>query len=197
MANRSIDYYLPLPYRVEIFPEEDGHGYTATIPDLPGCMTSADTLDGLWQMLEEAKRAWIEVAIQEGQDVPEPTLPVVESHSGRFVVRLPRSLHRRLAERAKTEDTSLNQLVVSLLSEGMGKWATERAPYLPSPISPIGLPLQALAWAQVFERKMGQFKSALAKSWTITVLPQPKHLWKKPVFHPPSFEGEKGQHVRH
>ena len=197
MANRSIDYYLPLPYRVEIFPEEDGHGYTAMIPDLPGCMTSADTLDGLWQMLEEAKRAWIEVAIQEGQDVPEPTLPVVESHSGRFVVRLPRSLHRRLAERAKTEDTSLNQLVVSLLSEGMGKWATERAPRLPSAISLTGLSLQGFARLQVFERKLGQIKSALAESWTIAVEPRPRFLWKKGVFHPPSAEVEKGEHVRH
>jgi predicted HicB family RNase H-like nuclease len=92
-------------------------------------MTAADTLEELWDMIAEAKELWLEVALADGDYVPEPTRLEVETYSGKFVVRLPRSLHRQLAWRADQEDTSLNQLVVMLLSEGMGRWAEcERYP---------------------------------------------------------------------
>lgn len=122
MKNRTIEYYLSLPYRVEIFPEEDGSGFTAVIPDLPGCMTSADTVEELWEMIDEAKALWLEVALSEGAFIPDPTPIAEEEYSGKFVIRLPRSLHRQLSIRSDKENTSLNQLVVMLLSEGMGKW---------------------------------------------------------------------------
>jgi len=127
MAKKTLEYYLKLPYRVEIYPEEDGDGYTAKIPDLPGCMTSADTLDELWAMVEEAKELWLEVALEDGDYIPEPPLVEIQKYSGKFVVRLPSSLHRQLVNRAKLENTSLNQLVVMLLSEGMGRWTERRS----------------------------------------------------------------------
>lgn len=126
MTDKSLAYYMNLPYRVEIYPEEDGSSYTAVIPDLPGCMTCATTIDEVWAMLEEAKELWLEVALEDGDYIPEPAPIDTGEYSGRFVVRLPQSLHRQLAQRAQQEDTSLNTLVVSLLSAGMGRWS-ERA----------------------------------------------------------------------
>jgi len=123
MARKTLEYYMTLPYRVEVYPEEDGSGYTASIPDLPGCMTCADTLDELWAMIEEAKQLWLEVALEDDDYVPEPQPVDVQEYSGRFVTRIPRSLHRQLAQRAQTEGTSLNQLVLTLLSDGMGRWS--------------------------------------------------------------------------
>jgi len=123
MTKKTVDYYMTLPYQVEIYPEEDGSGYTARIPDLPGCMTCADTLDELWLMIEEAKQLWLEVALEDGDYIPEPRPVEVHEYSGKFVTRIPRSLHRQLAQRAKAEGTSLNQLVLSLLAEGAGRWA--------------------------------------------------------------------------
>jgi antitoxin HicB len=128
MTEKNLDYYMGLPYRVDVYPERGEGGYTAVIPDLPGCMTAADTLEELWDMVAEAKELWLEVALADGDYVPEPAPLEVEAYSGKFVVRLPRSLHRQLAWRADQEDTSLNQLVVMLLSEGMGRWA-ERERY--------------------------------------------------------------------
>ncbi len=125
MAKKTLEYYMRLPYRVEIYPEEDGSGYTAKIPDLPGCLTSADTIDELWDMIKEAKELWLEVALEDGDYIPEPSPVEIQEYSGKFLVRIPRSLHRQLAYRAKQENTSLNQLVVMLLSEGTGRW-TER-----------------------------------------------------------------------
>ena len=122
MTEKSVEYYVSLPYRVEVYPEPDGSGYTAMVPELPGCMTCADTLEELWGMIEEAKRGWLEIALEDGDYVPEPTPVEVEDYSGKFVVRLPTSLHRELTKRAEQEKTSLNQLVVMLLADGMGRW---------------------------------------------------------------------------
>lgn len=126
MNEKTLEYYMSLPYKVEIYPEEDGTGYTAVIPELPGCMTSADTYEELSEMLSEAKELWLEVALEEGMYIPEPAPVAIEEYSGKFLVRLPRSLHRQLAQRAKAEDTSLNQLVLALLSESMGRWTERR-----------------------------------------------------------------------
>jgi antitoxin HicB len=40
--------------------------------------------------------------------------------SGRFVTRLPKSIHAKLAERAKSEGVSLNTLVLAFIAEGLG-----------------------------------------------------------------------------
>jgi len=74
-------------------------------------------------MIEDAKRLWIEAALEEGSYIPEPAPADVGEYSGRFVVRIAKSLHRQLAQRAEQEGTSLNQLIVMLLAEGMGRWA--------------------------------------------------------------------------
>ena len=121
MNNRGIEYYMSLPYRVEIHPEPDGSGYTAVIPELPGCMTCADTLQEHWSMVEEAKRGWLELSLEDGDYIPEPAPVEIEEYSGKFVVRLPTSLHQQLARCAEQEKTSLNQLVVMLLADGMGR----------------------------------------------------------------------------
>jgi hypothetical protein len=65
-------------------------------------------------MAEEARHLWIETAYEDGQDIPLPTYP--EEYSGKFNVRLPRSLHRELVAVAERQGVSLNQYVVCLLS---------------------------------------------------------------------------------
>jgi hypothetical protein len=53
---------------------------------------------------------------EDAAEIPLPSYP--EAYSGKFNLRLPKSLHRRLAELAEREAVSLNQLVVSLLAAG-------------------------------------------------------------------------------
>lgn len=121
MPEKTIEYYMRLPYRVDIYPEDDG--FTAVVPDLPGCMTCADSLDEVWEMIEEAKELWLQVALEDGSYIPEPAPVETEEYSGKFIVRLPKSLHRQISQRAQAEGTSLNQLVLSMLAENMGGWA--------------------------------------------------------------------------
>ena len=63
---------------------------------------------------DEIRTLWIETTFDMGQDIPLPTYP--DEFSGKFNVRIPRFLHRDLVHLAAEEGVSLNQLVVSLLS---------------------------------------------------------------------------------
>ncbi len=73
MIIKSVDYYLALPYTIEIIPDVDDGGYVARIRELPGCMTQAETWAELLAMIQEAKELWLEVAVDKGFTIPEPT----------------------------------------------------------------------------------------------------------------------------
>jgi antitoxin HicB len=113
---KKIEQYLALPYAVEVRQYED-RTWFARMPELPGCMTEADTLEEVMAQIKDAQREWIAACIADGTPVPEPRQE--HSYSGQFRVRVPRSLHLELAERAKAEGTSINQMVVSLLSRSI------------------------------------------------------------------------------
>lgn len=113
---KDLNYYLSLPYEIVVLPDPTG-GYVAQIPDLPGCVTQGDTIQEALEMLEEAKRAWLEDALESGEEIPEPS----REYSGRVLVRMPRSLHRELAQRARSEGVSLNHLIVYHLARSLGQ----------------------------------------------------------------------------
>jgi antitoxin HicB len=112
----TLPDYLALSYRFTALGDPEG-GYVIVFPDLPGCMTQVETFAEIGPAAAEIKELWLESALAHGNEIPKPTFP--EEYSGKFNVRLPKSLHRRLAERAEAEGVSLNQLVVALLSEGI------------------------------------------------------------------------------
>lgn len=94
-------------------------------PDLTGCMADGETIDEAIANGADAQRSWIETAKEFGDPVPPPSRPPDETYSGRWNMRVPRSLHRRLAERARAEGVSLNTLAVTLLAEGLGRRARD------------------------------------------------------------------------
>ena len=111
-----IDHYMSLPYRMEIIPDTEEGGYTAWYPDLPGCLTCAETIEGIIANAIDAKRAWIEAALEDGHEIPEPSQEDDNEYSGQFKLRMPKSLHRSLAIHAKKEGISMNQYCNYLLS---------------------------------------------------------------------------------
>jgi len=120
-SKMSVEDYLKLPYTIEVTRDES-EGYTgwfAKVGELPGCMTQADTFDELGEMIEDAKRAWIESALEDGEEIPLPRK--VEDYSGKFVVRLPKSLHKQLVNTANQEGVSLNTYVNVALSQAVGR----------------------------------------------------------------------------
>jgi antitoxin HicB len=121
---KTVEGYLRLPYTIQLRQYEDGT-FFADVAELPGCMTEADTAEEALAMIRDAMAGWIEVALSEGIPIPEPARE--SDYSGRFLVRAPKSLHRELAARARTEGTSLNQFVVTTLSRALGAEAARAA----------------------------------------------------------------------
>ncbi len=120
MTTRTVDEYLALPYTIEVIRDEsDDHpGWFARVVELPGCMTQAETFEELGAMIEDAMRAWIETSLEDGQPIPEPR--PTETYSGKFVVRVPKSLHRELVEAADRDGVSLNAFINAVLGRVAG-----------------------------------------------------------------------------
>lgn len=112
---KTIKYYMSLPYRLEILPDPEEGGYIAWYPDLPGCITVGDSIESVAENAEDAKKEWIAAAIENGIAIAEPVN--TEGYSGQFKLRIPKSLHRSLAEHSKEEGVSMNQYCVYLLSK--------------------------------------------------------------------------------
>lgn len=118
---KDLEFYLGQEYPVFLRPlrEEEGGGWFAEIPDLPGCMSDGETREEALKNLDEAKRAWITAALEQGQKVPLPKKEEDE-YSGKLTLRMPKVLHRELARAAEKERVSLNQLILNLISFGYG-----------------------------------------------------------------------------
>lgn len=122
-ARQSLEEYLALGYPFSVIADPDG-GYVINFPDLPGCMTQVESLDEIGPMAQEIRTLWIETEYEEGEDIPLPSYP--EEYSGKFNLRLPRSLHRALVEAAEHEGVSLNQYVVEVVARGDAQARVER-----------------------------------------------------------------------
>ena len=80
MNENKLDYYMNLKYEVVVEPSDDG--YVVYIPELPGCITQTDDASEIIPMITDAKRFWLEAALEKEMPVPLPKK--VEDYSGRF-----------------------------------------------------------------------------------------------------------------
>jgi antitoxin HicB len=122
---KDLAYYAALPYTIVLRRDEEGD-VTARVEELQGCVAHGKNVAEALEILEEFKQAWIERAIESGQIVPEPEPEDGPLPSGKWVQRVPRSLHQRLVKMAKREGVSLNQLVTSMLSNAASSRAVEK-----------------------------------------------------------------------
>lgn len=115
----TFEEYMKMPYKLEIIPDADEGGFIASYPELPGCITCGETLDEAVSNALDAKKAWVLAAMEEGIEIaaPEALGESAESYSGQFKLRIPKSLHKTLAEDSRKEGVSMNQYCVYLLSK--------------------------------------------------------------------------------
>lgn len=118
MSAHNLDYYLKLNYTYQLRWDPESEAYGAHVLELPGCIATGDTSAEAMKALDEAKHAYLEVALAEGWNIPEPA--DVESFSGRVLVRMAQSLHMQLVQWAEQEGTSLNQIIVTALAHAAG-----------------------------------------------------------------------------
>ena len=114
---KNVEYYMNLPYNYIVQPvtDESGSYFYAHVLELDGCQSTGETFEEAYENLREAMKGWIETKLEGGFDVP---LPVgYDDFSGKFVVRIPKSLHYRLSVEAEQEGVSLNQYALYKLSK--------------------------------------------------------------------------------
>ena len=111
---KTLNEYMALPYRMEIVEDKEEGGFVVSFPDLPGCITCGETVESAVANAMDAKKAWLEAALEEGIAIHEPDS--IDDYSGQFKLRIPKSLHRLLAEHSKREGISMNQFCLYLLS---------------------------------------------------------------------------------
>jgi antitoxin HicB len=116
---RQVEEIMKRPYRKVISGDAE-EGFLIEVPDLPGCMTAGETEEEAVELLRDAMAGWLTVSLERGLPIPEPASEPGDRYSGYISVRMPKSLHRRLAEQARAEGVSLNQWAITLLARGIG-----------------------------------------------------------------------------
>ena len=113
----TVKEYMKLPYNfiIQKVNDESGEYYYARVMELDGCQSDGETFDEAYQNILDAMEGYIETKLENGFDVPLPNS--VDRYSGKFVVRVPKSLHRSLAAAAEREGVSLNQYALYKLSK--------------------------------------------------------------------------------
>lgn len=115
---KTPEELLKEPYARILTPDPDSGSYTAQILEFSGCVEQGDTPNEAYENLEKAAVAWIETARSLGQDIPSPSIS--QGFSGKIALRLPRSIHRQAAQMAERDRISLNQFLLTAVSERVG-----------------------------------------------------------------------------
>ena len=115
----DLEYYANLPYNIILEQWDDGQGpyWVARVAELPHCLIHGDTPEEAVKEIDEVKRDWIKSNLERGLEIPEP---VPLRFSGQITLRMPPSLHRHIANRARVEQVSINQYMVAALAQSVG-----------------------------------------------------------------------------
>ncbi len=105
-------------YSFQVFWSDEDGEYVALLPEFPPLSALAATPEGAVREAQVVLEMVLDHMAEIGQEPPEPQ--ILSSFSGQIRVRMPRTLHQKLAGRARMEDVSLNTLIVSVLAEGIG-----------------------------------------------------------------------------
>ena len=87
---KTLNEYMALPYHLEIVEDQEEGGFVVSYPDLPGCITCGDTIEDAMNNAKDAKKAWIEAALEEDIKIDEPDS--IEDYFGKFKLRIPKTL---------------------------------------------------------------------------------------------------------
>lgn len=110
------DEYVFDDYTVDLVREEDG-SYVAEVVEMPGCLAAGEDPNEAIGLLRDSFVLWREEAERSGRPVPPPTR---EGPSGRLLLRIPRSLHVRVAQAAARDGVSVNAFVTAAVAERVG-----------------------------------------------------------------------------
>jgi antitoxin HicB len=118
---KNLDYYLSLnyPFNTRPLSEDEGSGWMVEFSDFAGIIGTGGTIDEAIKDAMEAKNGWIEILHSEGKEIPQPNSG--SKYNGKFVLRMPKSIHKWVDVTASYEGVSINQFINHVLSEAKGK----------------------------------------------------------------------------
>ena len=113
---KDINKYMKMPYSfvVNKVNDESGEYYVARVLELDGLIGTGDTYTEAYDDVRLAMESYIETKLANGIKIPMPLDS--NEYSGKFVIRIPKTLHKLLSKRAKEEGVSLNQYTLYKLS---------------------------------------------------------------------------------
>jgi antitoxin HicB len=106
------------PFEVRPLSEDDGGGYLISFPDFAECISDGATVEAALENRRDALQATIAALKARKLPVPAPNSGGIAS--GKFIARVPKTVHAQLATRAKAEGVSLNTLVLTFIAQGLG-----------------------------------------------------------------------------
>ena len=110
------------PFEIRPLSVEDGGGYLISFPDFVDCISDGETMDEALANGRDALKATIAALKSKRLPVPQPNGG--SNASGKFVARVPKTIHAQLSTRAKAEGVSLNALVLTFIAQGLGRKET-------------------------------------------------------------------------
>jgi predicted HicB family RNase H-like nuclease len=123
-ASNQVKKLLEQSYSRVLVPDGGEH-YTAEILEFPGCSATGATPAGAYANLERAAELWLTRWLNEGKEAPRPFTS--KETSGRFALRLPKSLYVRASQAAAREAVSLNLYIANAVAERVGASAAMQA----------------------------------------------------------------------
>ena len=106
------------PFEVRPLSTEEGGGYLVSFPDFAECISDGESVEEAIENGRDALKATVAALKSKKLPVPAPNSGGVAS--GKFVARVPKTVHAQLAARARAEGDSLNALVLTFIAQGLG-----------------------------------------------------------------------------
>ena len=106
------------PFEIKPLSSEEGGGFLISYPDFAECISDGETVGEAIANGADALQATIAALKANKLPVPQPGSGGVAS--GKFVARVPKTVHAQLTVRAKSEGVSLNALVLTFIAQGLG-----------------------------------------------------------------------------
>jgi antitoxin HicB len=115
----NMGKHMDYPFEIRSLTDAEGGGFIISYPDFSECISDGETVE---EALKNGKDALIAtIAALEENNLPVPAPNSGGVASGKFVSRVPKSIHAQLTTRAKQEGVSLNTLVLTFIAQGLGR----------------------------------------------------------------------------
>jgi antitoxin HicB len=106
------------PFEVRPLNTDEGGGYLISFPDFAECISDGQTVNEAMENGQDALKATIAALMAKKLAMPAPNSGGIAS--GKFIARVPKTVHAQLATRARAEGVSLNALVLTFIAQGLG-----------------------------------------------------------------------------